>query len=75
MICFHFQGLGIGGLWGLREGANRPLAVSNARLRINSVLNSITRRGTFMGNSAGVLGAIYISYLEAISNRSFSTGV
>jgi hypothetical protein len=26
------------------------------RLRVNSILNSITRRGTFLGNSAGVLG-------------------
>lgn len=49
-------GLGIGGLWGIREGATRPLAVSNARLRLNSVLNSVTRRGTFIGNSAGVMG-------------------
>jgi hypothetical protein len=49
-------GLGVGGIWGLREGVRRPLAVSNARLRINSVLNSVTRRGTFIGNSAGVLG-------------------
>ena len=50
-------GLTLGGVWGLREGARRPLAVSNARLRINSILNSITRRGTFIGNSAGCLGA------------------
>jgi import inner membrane translocase subunit TIM23 len=50
------QGLGIGGLWGLREGLTRPMAVSNARLRLNSVLNGVTRRGTFLGNSAGVLG-------------------
>jgi hypothetical protein len=50
------QGLALGGIWGVREGARRPLAVSNSRLRINSVLNSVTRRGTFIGNSAGVLG-------------------
>jgi len=49
-------GLGVGGVWGLREGVRRPIAVSNARLRINSVLNSVTRRGTFIGNSAGVVG-------------------
>ncbi|KAG8880098.1 Mitochondrial import inner membrane translocase subunit tim23 [Tulasnella sp. 331] len=51
--------LGVGGLWGFREGAFRPLAVSSTRLRINSVLNSVTRRGTFIGNSAGVLALIY----------------
>lgn len=49
-------GLALGGVWGLREGARRPLAMSNSRLRINSILNSVTRRGTFIGNSAGVLG-------------------
>jgi mitochondrial import inner membrane translocase subunit TIM23 len=53
---YHLQGLALGGVWGVREGARRPLAVSNARLRINSILNSVTRRGTFIGNSAGVLG-------------------
>ena len=53
---FFSPGLALGGVWGLREGARRPLAVSNVRLRINSILNSVTRRGTFIGNSAGVLG-------------------
>ena len=56
MLTLVFVGLALGGLWGMREGASRPLAVSNTRLRINSVLNSVTRRGTFIGNSAGVLG-------------------
>jgi import inner membrane translocase subunit TIM23 len=49
-------GLALGGLWGVREGARKPLSVSNTSLRINSILNSVTRRGTFIGNSAGVLG-------------------
>lgn len=53
---FFFSGLALGGVWGVREGARRPLAVSNSRLRINSVLNSVTRRGTFIGNSAGIMG-------------------
>ncbi|KAJ4492631.1 Tim17/Tim22/Tim23/Pmp24 family-domain-containing protein [Lentinula edodes] len=55
----YLSGLAVGGAWGLREGARRPLAVSNSRLRINSVLNSVTRRGTFIGNSAGVLALVY----------------
>ncbi|KAI0319627.1 Tim17-domain-containing protein [Amylostereum chailletii] len=55
----YLGGLALGGAWGLREGARRPLAVSNSRLRINSVLNSVTRRGTFLGNSAGVLALAY----------------
>ena len=53
---FSRLGLAVGGLWGLREGSKRPIAASNARLRVNAILNSVTRRGTFIGNSAGVLG-------------------
>jgi len=55
----YLTGLGVGGVWGVREGVRRPLAVSNARLRINSILNSVTRRGTFIGNSTGVLALVY----------------
>ncbi|ETW79086.1 mitochondrial import inner membrane translocase [Heterobasidion irregulare TC 32-1] len=55
----YLGGLALGGAWGVREGARRPLAVSNTRLRINSVLNAVTRRGTFLGNSAGVLALAY----------------
>ncbi|TFK25594.1 mitochondrial import inner membrane translocase subunit tim23 [Coprinopsis marcescibilis] len=55
----YLSGLALGGVWGVREGARRPLAVSNTRLRINSVLNSVTRRGTFIGNSAGVMALLY----------------
>lgn len=55
----YLSGLALGGVWGLREGARKPLAVSNSRLRINAILNSVTRRGTFIGNSAGVLALVY----------------
>ncbi|TFL01891.1 Tim17/Tim22/Tim23/Pmp24 family-domain-containing protein [Pterulicium gracile] len=55
----YLGGLALGGVWGLREGARRPLAVTNSRLRINSVLNAVTRRGTFIGNSAGVVALVY----------------
>jgi len=55
----YLGGLALGGAWGFREGAGRPLAVSNAWLRINSILNSVTRRGTFLGNKAGVLALGY----------------
>ncbi|KAF8845171.1 Tim17-domain-containing protein [Paxillus ammoniavirescens] len=55
----YLSGLALGGVWGVNEGARRTLAVSNARLRINSILNAVTRRGTFIGNSAGVLALVY----------------
>ena len=53
----HWVGLAVGGIWGLREGVSRPLGNrSNPKLRLNSVLNACTRRGTLLGNSLGVLG-------------------
>ncbi|KIP08785.1 hypothetical protein PHLGIDRAFT_103765 [Phlebiopsis gigantea 11061_1 CR5-6] len=55
----YLSGLALGGLWGLREGSRKQLAVTNSRLRINAILNSVTRRGTFVGNSAGVLALVY----------------
>lgn len=58
-ICLFLVGLALGGAWGLREGGTRKLAVPSARLRLNSILNSVTRRGSFMGNSAGVLGTFF----------------
>ena len=66
MLTLGLTGLALGGLWGLREGASKPLAVSNSRLRINSVLNSVTRRGTFIGNSAGVLGWSIFSLFHSV---------
>ncbi|KAI0741556.1 mitochondrial import inner membrane translocase subunit tim23 [Daedaleopsis nitida] len=64
----YLSGLALGGVWGLREGARRPLAVSNARLRVNSVLNSVTRRGTFIGNSAGCLALVYNAFNSSIDH-------
>lgn len=57
----YLSGLGVGGLLGVREGLARPLGVHNPtfRLRLNAVLNQVTRRGSFMGNSAGVIALIY----------------
>jgi import inner membrane translocase subunit TIM23 len=47
-------------MWGFREGLARPLG-NNAsfKLRLNSVLNGCTRRGSFLGNSLGVLAIFY----------------
>jgi hypothetical protein len=49
-------GLAFGGIYGIREGYTRPLSVSSSRLRVNSILNSVTRRGSYFANSAGVIG-------------------
>jgi import inner membrane translocase subunit TIM23 len=62
-VCHHLSsltaGLAVGGMWGLKEGLGRPLGDNpSMKLRINAILNGCTRRGSFMGNSLGVLGEI-----------------
>jgi len=56
-VCY-LSGLGIGGAWGLRDGLMRSDG-QPPRLRLNAVLNAVTRRGPFLGNSAGVVAIIY----------------
>ena len=41
------------------EGFRRSPAGAPPKLRLNSVLNSMTRRGPFLGNSAGVIAMVY----------------
>ncbi|KAI9762966.1 MAG: Mitochondrial import inner membrane translocase subunit tim23 [Chaenotheca gracillima] len=55
----YLGALGMGGAWGLTEGLNRLPASAPPKLRLNSVLNSVTRRGPFLGNSAGVIALVY----------------
>ncbi|EJP62951.1 mitochondrial import inner membrane translocase subunit tim23 [Beauveria bassiana ARSEF 2860] len=54
----YVSGLAIGGAWGLQEGL-RKSAGQPPKLRLNATLNAITRRGPFLGNSAGVVAIIY----------------
>ena len=55
----YLTALTAGGAWGLVEGLNRSPASAPPKLRLNSVLNSVTRRGPFLGNSAGVIALVY----------------
>ena len=55
----YITALTIGGAWGLTEGLNRSPPDAPPRLRLNSVLNSVTRRGPFLGTSAGVIALVY----------------
>jgi len=54
----YLTALTIGGTWGLIEGWNKT-ASAPPKLRLNGVLNSVTRRGPFLGNSAGVIAMVY----------------
>ncbi|KLJ08625.1 hypothetical protein EMPG_15945 [Blastomyces silverae] len=55
----YLTALSIGGTWGLIEGLRKTPVSAPPKLRLNGVLNSITRRGPFLGNSAGVLAMVY----------------
>lgn len=55
----YLAALTIGGAWGLAEGLRKTPSTAPPKLRLNSVLNSITRRGPFLGNSAGVVAMVY----------------
>ncbi|KAK3700567.1 Mitochondrial import inner membrane translocase subunit tim23 [Vermiconidia calcicola] len=55
----YLTALSVGGTWGLVEGLNRLPPSAPPKLRLNSALNAITRRGPFLGNSAGVVAMMY----------------
>lgn len=55
----YLTALTLGGAWGLAEGLNRSPASAPPKLRLNSVLNAVTRRGPFLGNSAAVIAMVY----------------
>lgn len=54
----YVSGLAIGGAWGLQEGLRKSVG-QPPKLRLNATLNAITRRGPFLGNSAGVVAIVY----------------
>ncbi|KAL5612770.1 hypothetical protein BROUX41_004145 [Berkeleyomyces rouxiae] len=54
----YLGALTLGGAWGLQEGLRRSEG-QPPKLRLNSVLNAVTKRGPFLGNSAGVIAIIY----------------
>ncbi|KAF5102766.1 hypothetical protein D0Z00_000258 [Geotrichum galactomycetum] len=55
----YLTGLTVGGAYGLAEGLRNTPANASFKLRLNGILNAITRRGPFLGNSAGVLTLVY----------------
>lgn len=55
----YLTALTVGGAWGMIEGLNKVPPSAPPKLRVNGVLNSITRRGPFLGNSAGVVAMVY----------------
>ncbi|PHH83730.1 hypothetical protein CDD82_3804 [Ophiocordyceps australis] len=54
----YLTALSIGGVLGLQEGL-RGSEGKPPKLRLNAVLNAVTRRGPYLGNSAGVIAITY----------------
>lgn len=63
----YLSALTVGGAWGLQEGMRRS-AGQPPKLRLNSVLNAVTRRGPFLGNSAGVIAMVYNGFNSFIGH-------
>lgn len=55
----YLSALTVGGAWGLAEGLNKSQGMQSGKLRLNAVLNAVTRRGPFLGNNAGVIAMVY----------------
>lgn len=55
----YLTGLGLGGLYGMQEGIKAIPANATGKLKLNTILNHITKRGPFLGNSAGVIALTY----------------
>jgi import inner membrane translocase subunit TIM23 len=56
----YLTGLTLGGAYGLAEGLKKSSATStNMKVRLNTTLNTITRRGPGLGNSVGVIAMMY----------------
>lgn len=58
----YIAGLSLGGAYGLAEGlrkASAPDQPQNMKVRLNTTLNSITRRGPGLGNAVGVIAMMY----------------
>ncbi|CCK69804.1 protein transporter TIM23 KNAG_0D00520 [Huiozyma naganishii CBS 8797] len=56
----YLTGLGLGGVSGVLQGLRAiPSADAPGKLKLNTVLNSVTKRGPFLGNTAGVLALSY----------------
>lgn len=68
----YLLGLGIGGAYGMQEGFRNLPPQAPPRLQLNTILNHITKRGPFLGNSAGVLALTYNlidSSLDAVREK------
>jgi import inner membrane translocase subunit TIM23 len=55
----YLSALGTGGLLGFVEGVRKVPSTAPPKIKLNAILNGVTRRGPFLGNSAGVVAMMY----------------
>ncbi|KAI8639328.1 Tim17/Tim22/Tim23/Pmp24 family-domain-containing protein [Parasitella parasitica] len=55
----YLAGLTLGGAFGMAEGLKKSAGAPNMKVRLNTTLNSVTRRGPGIGNSLGVIAMVY----------------
>lgn len=55
----YLIGLGMGGLSGFIQGVKAIPPNASGKLQLNTILNNVTKRGPFMGNTAGILALSY----------------
>lgn len=61
-ICY-LGGILFGGMYGMVHGA-RNSPSSRFRIRVNTVLNGITTKGSKLGNAVGVMGTSFNSFMR-----------
>eukprot|EP00055_Hartaetosiga_balthica_P003072 m.6349 g.6349 ORF g.6349 m.6349 type:complete len:232 (+) comp2582_c0_seq1:150-845(+) len=54
----YLSGLLLGGVFGVFEGLRNPAAVTN-RIKVNTILNAVGKRGPFLGNTIATLSVMY----------------
>jgi len=57
--CTYLAALTTGGALGFVEGIRKAPASAPPKIKLNAILNGVTRRGPFLGNSAGVIALVY----------------
>lgn len=63
--CSYAAGLGLGGLWGLMEGARR--GGDTPKLLLNSLVNGAATRGPFLANQLAIITMFYVVNNNIIS--------
>lgn len=73
----YLLGLGIGGFSGLIQGIKAIPPNASGKLQLNTILNNVTKRGPFLGNTAGILALSYNiinSSIDALRGKHDTAG-